>query len=126
VILPVPATRAVVGYGFQAQLQTMYLDLGSETNTVQGKRKKVGALTVRVKDTRGIKAGMTFDTVTPIKELNRSNPLGLPTELITADERIVMDPLWDVPGQICIQIDDPLPATVLGVIPEVVLGDGGK
>jgi hypothetical protein len=69
---------------------------------------------------------MTFETVTPIKELNRVTSLNFPVKLVTADERIVMDPLWDVPGQICLQVDDPLPATVLGVIPEVVLGDGGK
>jgi hypothetical protein len=126
ITLPVPATKIIVGYGFQAQLQTMPLDVGNEVNTVQGKRKKVAALTVRVKDSRAIKAGMTFDTVTPIKELNRTTVLGLPVKLITADERIIMDPLWDVPGQICLQVDDPLPATVLGVIPEVVIGDTGK
>jgi hypothetical protein len=126
ITLPQPASKIVVGLGFQAQLQTMYLDLGQEANTIQGKRKKVNALTVRVKDSRGLKAGRTFDTVTPIKELNRTTAMGQPTPLITADERIVMDPLWDVPGQICMQVDDPLPATVLGVIPEVVIGDTPK
>jgi hypothetical protein len=126
ITLPAPVTKVVAGYAFQAQLQTMPLDLGNEINSVQGKRKKVGALTVRVKDSRGIKAGMTFDTVTPIKEMNRVTLMGLPIKLFTSDERVVMDPLWDVPGQICLQIDDPLPATVLGVIPEVVIGDGQK
>lgn len=126
ITLPAPATKVIVGYAFQAQLQTMYLDLGQEINTAQGKRKKVAALTVRVKDTRGIKAGMTFNTVTPIKELNRTTLMGFPVPLITSDERIVMDPLWDVPGQICLQVDDPLPATVLGVIPEIVIGDVTK
>ena len=127
VTLPHPATKVIVGYGFQAQLQTMPLDLGNEINSIQGKRKKVAALTVRVKDSRGVKAGRTFSTVTPIKELNRTTLMGLAVPLLTSDERIVMDPLWDVPGQICIQVDDPLPATVLGVIPEVVVGDtGGK
>jgi hypothetical protein len=125
ITLPGPATKVVAGYGYQAQLQTMPLDLGNEINSVQGKRKKVGALTVRCKDSRAVKAGRTFATVTPIKELNRVTVMGLPIQLITADERIVMDPLWDVPGQICIQVDDPLPTTILGVIPEVVVGDSG-
>jgi hypothetical protein len=126
ITLPVPATKVVAGYGFQAQLQTMYLDLGQETNTVQGKRKKINALTVRVKDSRGIKAGRTFNTVTPIKELNRLTVMGQPIQLVTADERIVMDPLWDVPGQVCLQVDDPVPSTVLGVIPEITVGDTAK
>lgn len=126
ITIPNPASKVIVGYGFQAQLQTMPLDLGNEINSVQGKRKKVAALTVRCKDSRGVKAGMTFGTVTPIKEMNRVTLMGLPISLVTADERIVMDPLWDVPGQICIQVDDPLPSTVLGVIPEVVVGDSQK
>jgi len=126
VTLPAPASTVTVGFGFQAQLQTMPLDLGNENNTAQGKRKKVGALTVRVKDSRGLKAGRTFQTITPIKELNRVTIMGQPVPLITADERIVMDPLWDVPGQICLQVDDPLPVTVLGVIPEVMVGDTAK
>jgi hypothetical protein len=125
ITLPQPATKVIAGYAFQAQLQTMPLDLGSEVNSIQGKRKKVGALTVRVKDSRGLKAGNTFDTITPLKELNRVTLMGLPVKLITDDERIVMDPLWNVPGQICLQVDDPLPATILGVIPEVVVGDSG-
>jgi hypothetical protein len=126
VTLPAPATKVIAGYGFQAQLQTMYLDLGNEVNSVQGKRKKVGALTVRVKDSRGLKAGNTFETVTPIKELNRVTQMGLPIKLVTADERIVMDPLWNTEGQICMQVDDPLPSTVLGVVPEIVIGDTSK
>jgi hypothetical protein len=126
ITLPAPVTKVVAGYGYQCQLQTMYLDLGNETQSVQGKRKKVGALTVRCQDSRGLKAGRTFQTVTPIKELNRTTLMGQGIPLITGDERIVMDPLWDVPGQICLQVDDPLPSTVLGVIPEVVLGDSPK
>jgi hypothetical protein len=126
ITLPQPASKIVVGLGYQCQLQTMYLDLGQEANTIQGKRKKVGALTVRVKDSRGLKAGRTFALLTPIKELNRTTAMGLSQPLITADERIIMDPLWDVPGQICLQVDDPLPVTVLGVVPEVVIGDTPK
>jgi hypothetical protein len=127
ITLPNQATKVIAGLGFQAQLQTMYLDLGQEANTVQGKRKKVSALSVRVKDSRGIKAGRTFDHLVPIKELNKvTTAMGQPIGLITRDERIIMDPLWDVPGQICLQIDDPVPATVLGVIPEVTMGDTSK
>jgi len=126
ITLPQPASKIVIGLPYQCQLQTMPLDLGQETNTIQGKRKKVGALTVRVKDSRGLKAGRTFNFLVPIKELNRTTAMGLAQPLITADERIIMDPLWDVPGQICLQVDDPLPSTVLGVIPEVVIGDTVK
>lgn len=119
--LPSAATKVVGGLGFQAQLQTMYLDAGEPT--IQGKRKKISALSVRCMESRGLKAGRTFDRMVNIKELNRSVSLGNPIPLITGDERVIMDPLWDVPGQICLQQNDPLPVTVLGVIPEIEVGD---
>jgi len=119
-----PATKVTAGLGFQAQLQTMYLDIGEPT--IQGKRKKINALTVRAANTRGLKAGRTFGTVIPIKQLSKASPLNGVIPLLTGDVRIIMDALWDVPGQICLQVDDPVPATVLGVIPEITIGDTVK
>ena len=125
ITLSQPATKVIAGLGFVGQLQTMPLDVqGGET--VQGKRKKIAALTVRTTNTRGLKAGRAFNTLIPIKELNPNVQIGQAIPLITGDERIVMDALWDVPGQICLQQDNPLPATVLGVIPEIVVGDTSK
>lgn len=121
ITLPAPASKVTVGLAFTPQLQTMYLDTGDPT--IQGKRKKINALTVRATDARGLLAGRTFDTLVPIKQLTALVPIGSPIPLQLGDQRVVMDPLWDVPGQICLQIDDPLPATVLGVIPEITIGD---
>lgn len=119
------ASLVTVGLPFTAQLQTMYLDVGGG-ETIQGKRKKISALSIRAVNTRGLQAGRTFGTCKPIKELTPTVVLGAPIPLVIGDERIIMDPLWDVPGQICIQQTDPLPASVLGVIPEIEVGDTNK
>lgn len=121
ITLEQPATKITAGLKFVAQGQTMPLDTGEPT--IQGKRKKVAALTLRCTDTRGLYAGTTFDTLSPHKELNKATPLNSAPELITGDARMIMDPAWTVEGQICWEIRDPLPATVLGVIPEIVVGD---
>jgi len=76
--------------------------------------------------TRGLSYGQTFNNLTPIKEFSQGQVLGSTISLVTGDERVIMDPLWDVPGQICLQQDNPLPATVLGVIPEITVGDTVK
>lgn len=125
ITLAQPASKVLAGLAFTAQLQSMYLDVpGGET--VQGKRKRIAALSIRVANSRGLKAGRTWATIIPVKELYQNIILGQAVPLITADERIVMDALWDVPGQICVQQDSPLPSTVLGFIPEVVVGDTSK
>lgn len=121
VTLSQACSKVTVGLPFRAQLQTLYLDVGEPT--IQGKRKRIAALTARVNETRGLKYGNTFDTLVEFKQRNSSQPMGQPIELDTSDQRIIMDPLWNQYGQICIQQDYPLPATVLGVIPEIVIGD---
>ncbi|MBZ5616239.1 MAG: hypothetical protein LAO23_19700 [Acidobacteriia bacterium] len=117
-----PATKVIAGLGFQKQLKTMPLDLGNEKDTVQGKFKKISAVSIRVVNTRGLKFGNSFDHMFPIKEMTQNVPMGNPIPLVTGDERVIWDPAWTVPGQMCFQSDDPLPATILGVIPEITIG----
>jgi hypothetical protein len=132
ITLPFAATKATAGLPFQAQLQTMYLDAGEPT--VQGKRKVIPRVTMRARESRGIKMGRTFPTILPVKQFNPT-PSGQPitsvppSPLVSVDVYYVMDPLWETAGQLCVQVDDPVPASVLGVIPEVVIGDtsgGGR
>jgi len=46
--------------------------------------------------------------------------------LVTSDVRLIVDPQWDVFGQYSIVQTNPYPATILGVIPEISIGDGAK
>lgn len=123
ITLPQAVTKVTAGLAFTCQLQTLRLDVGEPT--IQGKRKSISAVTVRCANTRGIWIGSNFDSniLVPAKELYSTTPLNVPSPLITGDERIITDPLWDTEGQIAIQITDPLPATILGVIPEIQIGD---
>ena len=118
VTLPVPATRIVVGLGYVCQMKTLPIDAGDPT--VQGRRKKVAPMTVRVKDTRGLQGGHNFGSIWEIK-----NPAtyAVPIPLFTGDQRLVLDPLWELTGQVCLQQDYPLPAHILALIPEVEMGD---
>ncbi|NIF51406.1 hypothetical protein [Burkholderia sp. Ax-1724] len=119
--LPRAATSVVVGLPYQSQLKTLYLDIQGGA-TIQSKRKKISAVTVRMLNSRGMKVGQTFSSLHEFKERN-TQPMGQPIQLITGDERIVLDPLYDLTGQVCIQQDNPLPVTVLGVMPEITIGD---
>jgi hypothetical protein len=116
-----PATKVTAGLGFQCQAQTMPFDTGQPT--IQGKRKKFGAINFKLANTRGLKVGRTLQTLIPMKDMNISVPLNTPIALVTGDARIVVDALWDVPGQVWVQLDDPLPASILGIIPAAVVGD---
>lgn len=126
VVLSHQASAVYIGLPYQAQLQTLYIDTGT-LPTNQGKRMKIPACTVRVHNSRGLKVGIGFgtDQLVSIKERSSQQP-GQPIQLITGDERVIIPPAWQVPGQVCAQQDDPLPCTILGVIPELVVGDTAK
>src|SRR5258708_5072019 len=117
-----------VGLAFFPQLQTLPLDLGEPT--VQGKRKKITGVTLRVKDALGLSMGRSADTALPLQDLiigNIGSMTNQPvTGFVTGDVRGYMDPLWDVPGQYLIQQILPYPASILGVIPEIEIGDTAK
>lgn len=125
------ASIVTIGFPFTPQLQTLRLDTGEPTS--QGKRKKITAVTVRVQDTLGLSIGKSFNSLVPMKDLVKGN-LNTPgnfvvNDLVTGDARTLIDPSWDTDGQYCIQQSNPWPATILGVIPELSIGDtpdGGK
>lgn len=123
--LGVAASKVTVGLAFTPQLQTLQLDIGDPT--IQGKRKGINGVTVRVQDTLGLRIGKEFGATVVMKDLVIGNVGSqtneIVTGLVTADARTIIDPSWDVPGQYCIEQLLPLPATILGVIPEIEVGD---
>ena len=128
------ASLVTVGLAYTCDLQTLALDLGPGEATVQGKVKKIPAVDVRVADTLALKIGSSFDTLVAMKDLVLGNVSSMLTGqgtqvvsgLVTGDARTYLDPTYTVPGQYCIRQDQPYPATVLGVIPQVVTGDTPK
>lgn len=127
--LPIPASKVTVGLGYECKLKTLAIDMGEPT--VQGKVKKISNVDVRVADTLGLSIGQDFDHLTPMKDLIRGNVSSMltgqqnqiVTDLVTGDARTLLSPAYTVPGQYCIQLSDPYPASILGVIPNIVVGD---
>jgi hypothetical protein len=124
VTLPLAASIITVGLPYSAAVQTLDLDVpAAGGGTVQGKRKKVSAVTIRMENTRGLKVGPNASSLKEIKERNAGN-MGGPIPLTTGDERIVIPPVWQSDGTIWVQQDNPLPCSVLATMPEITMGDG--
>ncbi len=123
ITLPYAATRVTVGLPYVSQLQTLSMQPEGMQMQVQDYRKKISAVAVRVADTRGLKVGPNFSSLTEIKERSAQVSMGAAIPLFTGDERVVIDSQYLVDDNVCIQQDNPLPCTILGVIPEVSIGD---
>ena len=60
ITLTTPGSQVLVGYRYSAQLQPLYIETPG-ADTIQGKRKKVAAASVRVRNAAGLKYGPTFN-----------------------------------------------------------------
>lgn len=130
------ASSIIIGLPFICQLQSMYLDPPAQSTT-QGKRKDIQAVTVRLEESRGIEVGTNqpdqstqpnFATVPwknmkEVKERNALITAGADIPLFTGDYRPLLPGDWNEKGQVAVQQLNPLPATVLCLIPEFSLGD---
>jgi hypothetical protein len=127
VTLGLTATKVTLGLSFLPQLQTLPLDLGEPT--VQGKRKKIVGLTLRVADTLGLSVGKTFSTLVAMKDFTLGNVpttstgVAMVSGLVNGDGRTILDQEWDTAGNYCVQQNLPYPAAILGVMPETIVGD---
>ena len=123
ITLPYAASVVTVGLPYVSQLQTLCMEPEGMAVQVQDYRKKISAVAVRVADTRGLKVGPNFGDLVEIKERGSTTFMGTAIPLFTGDERVVIDNNYLVDDDVCIEQDNPLPCTILGVIPEVSIGD---
>lgn len=130
--LPTAASTVIFGKAFTPQFQSLSIDLGEPT--VQGKMKKLPSIILRVKDTLGLTIGSDFDHQVPIKDLVLGNVSSMlsgqtnqtVTNLVSGDVQGIPDSAYTAPGQFCVEQPEPYPVTLLGVIPDVIVGDTTK
>ncbi len=116
-----PVSKAIVGLGYYCDLQTLTLILDPKQ---QSSRSNIVAMTLRVDKTRGLFAGTSFDKMVELKDL--MIPYTPPPTLFTGDTRVIPPGKWSTEATLCIRQPYPLPAAVLGVMPEIVSGDTGR
>jgi hypothetical protein len=119
VTLPRACGRVVGGLPYTCDLETLNIEAGQPT--LQGRQKAIGEVVLRVKDTRGLSAGPTSDRLVDIKE-RQGETFGYPTMLATGDERVLIDPSWNAQGRVFVRQANPLPATLVAIIPRIEAG----
>ena len=96
-------------------------DIEAPQGTIQGKTKKVADVTVRFEKSRGLMIGPSVDKLVPMKQ-REYEVMGAPTALLTGDKKIILKPDWNSNGRIFLRQSDPLPMTILAVIPDLKVG----
>jgi hypothetical protein len=115
-----PARTAVIGLPYQSHAET--LNITAPEDSLQGRKKKIGTVIARLYKTRGGKYGGVSDTEHLNEMPPQSDEYNEAGELFTGDFRCPLDAGWDSNGKLHIIQDDPLPITVIALIPEVQIG----
>ena len=100
--------RLHAGLRYIADAETLNIEAGQ--GTMQGKLKKVSEVTVRVKDTRGLRIGPQSDDLILVKQ-REFELWGDPIDLLTGDYFLSIPPHWNTNGRIFMRQSDPLPPT---------------
>lgn len=115
-----PAGKAQVGLPIEADFETLEVNVfGGET--VRNKKKTIPTVSLIVRASRGIWAGTDADHLYEFKQRNEEAYLD-PVALLTGTATIPISSTWNNTGRVFVRQSDPLPLSILGIIPEVEVG----
>lgn len=118
VTLPIACSKVHIGLGYNCDFQT--LEVSFQGDVVQGRKKQVATVALRVLESRGLAAGRSATDAKEFKERSAANGYGN-IDPITGQQTITITPKWNDFGQVFVRQRYPLPATVLAVVPEIVV-----
>ena len=116
----VEATRIIIGMGYKCITRTLPPVSGDQV--IEAKRKRTVAVKMRLLDSRGLSAGTKLTNLIPMKE-RTDEAYNEPTRLQEGVRELAIPSGFDTEGQFYIVQDNPLPATLLGFIHDLEIGD---
>lgn len=109
------ASLVRVGLRYESELKT--LRLSAQDGSIFGKKTLLRSVRILTRDTRGLWAGNDWEHLFEVKQ--RSNePYGSPIALKSGWFDLGIAASWTKEAQLCIRQRDPLPATILSVMPD--------
>lgn len=113
------AGRVHVGYNYYSDIKQLRLEAGSADGTSIGKTRRIHRLGLMVHNTNNLTVGSSFSSLTRWIFRTGNNQEGSRTELFTGIKSDAIEFPYDFENQLCIRADQPLPATILAIMPQM-------
>lgn len=120
VTLDSPTLVVHIGLPITGDFETLDITLQNNQSFL-GNKKRINQVVVLCQESRGIFAGPDADHLDEFKQRAGEN-YGEPIELLTGRAEMDIQCQWDSNGRLFIRQSDPLPLTILGVMPNVQAG----
>lgn len=122
ITLPTAASKVHVGLPYVSDLETLDLDfVDPQAISRRGKPISVSELVIKLLKSRGGFAGPSLDNLVEIRPRRVSDGYD-PIELRTEEVRPYLPADWSANGRVFVRQTDPLPMTVLSIVPEFSVG----
>ena len=117
--ITLPKEYAKVNYGikYMSELETMRLEAGSQNGTSQGKIKRISSVVIRFYQTLGAKIGPNRDNLDTIPFRSTNDAMDSAPPRFSGDKTNDWDAGYETEGRIIIRQEQPLPMTVLAIMP---------
>jgi hypothetical protein len=125
VTLAYRSTTVHLGLGYSSDGQLLRLDAGAADGTALGKTRRTHRVGFLLHQSLGLKIGMDFDSLDELTFRTSADEMTRAPELFSGikSENIECD--YDFENQVCWRQDQPLPSTILAVMPQMVTQDRG-
>lgn len=118
-----PASKIHAGLPYISQLQPMKIEAGSSRGTAQTKKKRITKVAARFHNTLGGKIGPDETHLEPVYFRSPSTPMGKSPGAWSGDKTVNFPKGWSQDGILTIVQDQPLPMTVLLIVPHMVINE---
>lgn len=108
-----------VGLPYQSTLKTLPVDVPN-AETMSDKNKLIGKVALMVESSRGVFVGPDESNLREFKQ-RKLETYGQPTGLVTGLIEVQTVSQWDKNGQVTLVQADPLPVSVLSVVPSMLV-----
>ena len=116
-------SKVQIGLPFQTLLQTLRLEAGAADGTAQGKTKRITKVVVRFLATVGAQAGVNPADLDEIQFRSPSVPMDQAVPPFTGDKMVEWPGSYDFDGYMYISQPQPLPMTIVALMPQVITQD---
>lgn len=119
VTLAEDASIVHVGLGYNTDVETLRYEAGQDEGTAQGRTKRITRAVLRLHQTLGVEAGPRVGALDRIPFRSSADAMDEAPALFSGDKKLALPSGWETDGRIFIRQSQPLPFTILAIMPEI-------
>jgi len=120
------ASKVHIGFRYESDFQSLRLALTDQEGSAQGKLGRIDHLVLRLDNTMGGTYGPNSSDLTELDLVPHDLEMGTLTGLFTGDIEVDFDAGWDTYGEVYVRQADPLPMTLVALLPKLQKGARGN